>query len=305
MSVFMFTHQDLDAVGSVIIAKWAKLMIKSIEYHDYTSIDQALLGFLGRKDYHPTDLLLITDICPSQETCDRIDKIAGKEIEVKLLDHHATKAWLTDYSWAVFDTTKSGALLTLNYLFQKEKDPSVEIFTQAVNAWDLWKVESEYRSRGEDLNSLLYSIGRDEFIEAFARNIKADEEEGFKFLLEFSKKRKRKAIRQAVQAQYKKAKVYVDNENNQFVVAFATEFISDIAHAILEDENYNDIKYVLVVNPLGDTCSLRSRTDSGVNVALIAQRFGGGGHVNAAGFPFPMKDPLEDTLFKMLNRDPK
>jgi phosphoesterase RecJ-like protein len=43
-------------------------------------------------------------------------------------------------------------------------------------------------------------------------------------------------------------------------------------------------------------CSLRSKGE--VNVSKIAQSFGGGGHVSAAGFR--SKDSIEDTLAKAL-----
>ena len=55
---------------------------------------------------------------------------------------------------------------------------------------------------------------------------------------------------------------------------------NSVCRAILD--KYPDVMIAAVVDPLSGAVSLRSRKD-GPNVAKIAEKFGGGGHAQAAG----------------------
>ena len=73
------------------------------------------------------------------------------------------------------------------------------------------------------------------------------------------------------------------------VIAFADKYASSIGYTITS--LYPD-KYACIINVSKGTVSLRSAKDSGIDVAAIAKRHGGGGHFNAAGFSLK-QDKLE------------
>ena len=164
----------------------------------------------------------------------------------------------------------------------------------------MWQLDSPYRKRSEQLNTLLGFIGKDAFVKAFLENLSADTNEPFKTIIEFLVARKNRYVSQVIRAQLAKTRCYSDGFRNRFKVIFATDYISEIGNAALGHPASEDLHYVCVINPILNSCSLRSRT-GGVDVAAIASRFDGGGRPAAAGFPFEFTERIEANVWKLLN----
>jgi len=309
MKVHVKTHNDLDAVGSVIVlrcaGKIAGITVSSVSYHTYTGIDDAIKNHLKSKHVGKDDLLLITDICPSNDILDLLDAAHQKGVNIRLLDHHKTKVAANKYDWATVDIDKCATELVFDAYYRKMHPPSdffgIHEFVDAVCAWDLWKLESKHRNRSVKLNTLLGFLGKNDFINEFMENIDADKLSPFREVLKHLEKRKNRYVNQVIKKQLEAARCYKDGYNNRFKVIFATDYISEIGNAILDHQDAIDLEYVCVINPTWNTCSLRARK-GGVDVGSIAKFFGGGGHPGAAGFPCEFTESIEAKVWQLLNR---
>lgn len=114
----LFTHTDLDGVGSAVIAKAVEKQTEGriftdVTYCDYNNVNEIIMEFLNSKSYAQFDHVFITDISVNEEIADYIQEINNKAKEafvvsdidiligrILLIDHHATAEWLNEYDWA-------------------------------------------------------------------------------------------------------------------------------------------------------------------------------------------------------------
>lgn len=299
MAYHLKLHNDLDAVGCRIVAEISELEIASTSYHSYKTIDGAITHFIKKKEFSNGDTLLICDICPVKETALLIDKEVKNGLDVVLIDHHKTRSWVNKYNWAIVDLNKSATEI-LFYLNEGKQSGIYFDFVQSISAWDLWKLDSPYRERSEQLNNLLGFIGKDVFVKKFVENLNADKAEPFKTIIEHLLAKKQRYVSQVIRDQLEKTRLYVDGFRNKFKIIFATDYISEIGSQILMHPASEDLDYVCVINPIMNSCALRSRREE-FDVQMIAKQFDGGGHASAAGFPFNFTDDIEARVWKLLN----
>lgn len=312
MKAFVFTHNDLDGVGAAIVIKnCLSAQINDldvlVQYHTYESIDSALQKLFSDGEDHTKDMLFITDICPLEESCNLIDKNKSKFQYVRLLDHHKTRSWVQKYSWAKYHQDACGAVLALaefsviSKLSVGDAVQALDEFVLSVHAWDSWLLNSKHRPRGEDLNTLVGFLGRECFFDTFCKNPNADKTEKLSYIVTIINQRKNRYVTQVIKDQLNSARLHLDACSCRFKILFATDFISEVAHAALEHPDGVDLDYVCVINPTSDSCSLRSRSMEKVDVSKIAKALHGGGHNNAAGFPFKMTSMIGQNVFKLIN----
>jgi oligoribonuclease NrnB/cAMP/cGMP phosphodiesterase (DHH superfamily) len=296
------THNDLDAVGGRITAEAAGLEIVSTSYHGYDTIDDAIRSYIKNKEFSDGDELLIIDICPSQKTCDRLDTFYRSKGKITLLDHHyKTKAWANKFPWATVSKNKAATELVFDLFYKDDEDTVLyEHFVRAVAAWDLWKLDSPYRRRGEELNTLLGFIGKDEFVHSFAKNPQADFIKPYSEIIRYLERKKNRYINQVIRKQLLAAPYRMDGLGNTFKIIFATDYFSEIGAAALAHPESEDIHYICIINPIFNSVSLRSRQGE-VDVHCIAARCGGGGHIAASGFQCSFTESIEDHIFQKLN----
>jgi len=299
MAVHLKLHNDFDAVGVRIVAQISELEIASTSYHTYKNIDEAILNYIKNKEFSDGDRLLIGDICPTKETALHVDNAVKSGLDVVLVDHHKTRAWVSKYEWATVDIEKSATEI-LFYLYESKVQGTYFDFIKTVTAWDIWQLDSPYRERAEQLNTLLGFIGKGAFVKAFVANLAADSTEPFKTIIEFLLSRKKRYVNQVIRNQLEKTRGYADGLRNKFKIIFATDYISEIGHAVLAHPASEDLHYVCVINPITNACSLRARKGE-VDVQAIAKKFAGGGHPGAAGFQFNFTDDIEAKIWKLLN----
>ena len=299
MAYHLKLHNDLDAVGARIVAESSGLEVASTSYHTYKTIDEAITNYIKNKEFSNGDSLLICAICPTKETAVLVDNAAQNGLNVFLVDHHKTRAWVDKYEWATVDLSKSATEILFS-LYEGKTQGIYFDFIKAITAWDLWQISSPYRKRAEELNTLLGFIGKDAFVKAFVERKDADTIEPFKTIIEFLITRRNRFVSQVIRAQLSKTRCYTDGFRNRFKIIFATDYISEIGNAVLVHPASEDLHYVCVINPITNACSLRSRA-GGVDVAEIAKQFNGGGHPAAAGFPFEFTEGIEANVWKLLN----
>lgn len=305
MTTYLYTHNDLDALGCAIVTRLLYGESIKISYNSPFAIDESLIQALETENFEDSDQMLVADISPSKETCVKINEAYKKGLRVQLIDHHKTKMWINKYKWAICDDTSAcGAKLLWIYNSPAHEtiknDAEYTQLIEAINAWDLWKTESPHRARGEELNSLLKFIGKTEFLESFLKNPQADSATPYSHIIGYLQRNRDKYVKRIIKDQLRKTNYHMDDLGNTYKIIFAGDYISEVGNAALNDEDSEDLKYVVIVNPNYGACSLRSRAGE-VDVSAVAKRLGGGGHAGAAGFHLNSKERIARMVVKLLS----
>jgi oligoribonuclease NrnB/cAMP/cGMP phosphodiesterase (DHH superfamily) len=287
MNVKLITHTDLDGAGCAIIAK-SIFNDLDIEYHNYDTIDEVSKKMLNDTKF---DKIIFADITPEED----IGKQMLNNNKFLLIDHHKTREYLVgDFSNVIFNKDYCATVLFLIYKYNITCYSSDEIdyimyskyynqneidflnLVNSIDAWDTWKLESEFRERGEKLNKLFCFYGINKFIDKFKspRNITDNENIIIQVINDIDNK--------WIDAQLIKENIRKDRSENNFLFLLISE--SKPIGLIVNNKKYDElgIDYVLAYNVNNDTVNLRSKGD--FDVSEIAKKFGGGGHRNAAGF---------------------
>ena len=290
----VYTHGDLDGVACAILLKLYRGRVR-VHFCNYDNVDKQLTDFI-KEPKNGIDELFITDICPSEATCDHLDKL--KSVSVRLFDHHKTKSWVTKYRWATFNNDLCGAELVANYIdtLTEEQDD----FVKAVAAWDLWKIDSPFRERGEKLNTLVRFMGIYNFMKDFSEDITLDMSDSFRKITKYIEDNKKAKVKQTLHNQLPKARRFMDGRGNTFKILFASDYISEVGHEALNHADEGDLDYVVILNPTHNHCGLRSRGN--VDVSQVAKQLRGGGHKAAAGFIVDFRKRLTKTISNMLSK---
>lgn len=315
MKLKLFTHNDLDGVANVILAKqlieygiYDELDYETCNYKD---INERVLKYLETPEDN-TDLI-ITDISVNEEVAEILDKT---NIKKQLFDHHATALNLNKYSWCKVETIRKDSVsidnpdgfkisatnIFFNTIVQPQlilkwnREQAFEIteFVFLVDEYDTWAWESNETIEAKRLNDLLYIKGIEKFIENITEKINEGLElfdENDNTLLD----RKQMLIDYYI-LKKEKEMITIDIENLKAGVVYAEEYISELASQILKINK--DLDIMIVIN--GNQISFRTRKDN-VNVAKLAQKYGGGGHFKASGCTFTdeMKKRAFNSIFNV------
>ena len=273
------SHNDLDGVSCGALTRH---FIKDVDniFCNYNEIDP-ILEELSLRKY---DRILITDMSPSRKG---LNYVLG-EIDVLVIDHHETSSWLKDMTPTVHDITKSATMLTYEWL--KEEGYPVDEYknlAECVNDYDMWHLK---RKDSLQMNMLFMKLGVERYLDRFSKKpftgFTPDEE----LIVDLETERRDKYIFAAS----KSGEMFKDINGLEVFVVYAEEYNSELGNYIVKELGAD---YVVLINMQRKKVSLRSRSD--VNVREIAEANGGGGHMNAAGFPlkydFNVTDFLIDT----------
>ena len=188
MIVKLLTHGDLDGAGCAVITKTifpeAEILAGPAGVADH-AIPKIIndLEDSDAKDF----LLIITDLAISNP---EIIKEAESRLGVNrliIIDHHPESQQYEDKPYFYFSSNECATKLyhTIMCAHTKlyhtiinahkivDQSGSTHLlqklateFIPAVDAWDMWRVESDFRQRGEDLNRLFWLLGFDKFVES-------------------------------------------------------------------------------------------------------------------------------------------
>lgn len=295
----VIAHKDLD--GSACVVLLNRFLEDRVRYIlcDYNDVDKTVMDQLPRSDNKYKEIYIV-DICPNEETCAHLNSLHNNGTKVKLMDHHVTRSWVNKYSWAIYDKDLCGCEIVYRNIKSTKNTSAYEDFTKSIGAWDLWKLDSPHRKRGEDLNAILKFIGLNDFIKMFTARPDQDKEQ-FVDILTWLSAKKDRYVKSIIDNQLHKSYVHSDGGGKQFKILFVTDYISDVGHAVLSHSEYEDLDYVVLVNPVMNSVSLRSRPTR-ADVAKISKNFGGGGHKAAAGFSKNLTGGMENKIASLLNR---
>jgi oligoribonuclease NrnB/cAMP/cGMP phosphodiesterase (DHH superfamily) len=298
----IFSHDDLDGVSPVSIAK--EVFGEQLVYSKtcgYDKINEEIISFLESDKYSLDQIIFITDIGITSDTAKRLQVLYQKGQSIVLLDHHITNIDLNKYEWAFVQPTvdgkkESGTSLFYKFLLDNEiVEPNIFLssYVEMVRKYDTWDWFAENDMLAHDLNMLFFLISKKEmqkFISEGVQSGKAFDSipTSFESLIACEKNRidrychsKLKTIRWVTLSNRKTAIIYLD------------QYQPYVADAV--QDKYPDTDVICMIDVAKERVSLRARKD-GVIVNDIAQMFGGGGHIQAAGFQLPLVN-FNDFVF--------
>lgn len=181
---------------------------------------------------------------------------------------------------AKFDMEKSGARMVWEFCHPGE---AVPLLIQYIEDRDLWRFAMD-NTRGISLYLRSHAYDFDEWTIIANRMANEGERNGVMFAAASIEQ----FYDQKIAEMLRTAKMVKINGISVPIVNCSWAFASDVAHALLEQ--FPEAPFAATHYDRGDgsrSFSLRSE-DSRQDVSLVAKRYGGGGHRNAAGFEVPV-----------------
>lgn len=245
--------------------------------------------------------IIIADFCFKPNVMERLCSIAK---HVLVLDHHISAAnAMADIELPnltkVFEMKMSGTLLAWAYCNKTSDSTLLETASRAptivdyVSDGDLYNFNLDY---SREINAVIHCS--DQSIDGMCELARKVDVKGTdwmvekgKTILENTSYHANRCVESASTGKIGGITVKIANCPNHLA--------SETCHRLLTQGNLIGASYEIVTNKLQNNTpyarfSLRSLED-GPNVSEIAKKYGGGGHVHAAGFELPLND-----LFKVL-----
>jgi oligoribonuclease NrnB/cAMP/cGMP phosphodiesterase (DHH superfamily) len=275
----LLTHTDLDGVGCAVVFAGVRPDQGPIELVDNGAIDDRVRDALAARLPSAGDHeVIVTDHGIDGATADAADEFVAAGGRFRLLDHPRSSRPRAARRWATVDEGRSATGLLFDHLGQP---PAYAEFARLVEDHDLWRHEDPRSAR---LASLLGLVGSERFLARFLDDPGVELREAERMLVDNEEARREDYLQRKV-GQARVAEL----GGRTWAICYAEQFQSDLAERLMRDLG---VAATAIVNPGRRTVSLRGRD---VDVSLLAQRFGGGGHARAAAFTFA-GSPLEAEL---------
>ena len=305
----LFTHNDLDGLACVLLAKLA-YGEDAIDFEicHYKDIHDKLTLYLDEKQYETFDHCFITDISMKKELAATMTEHFGlNPIPFTLIDHHISAITLNAYPWCHITIEDehgikcSGtslfykALCTLDVPYRESLyTPLVQSFVEKVRRYDTWDWQTLEDLEAKQLNDLFFILGKERFLDYWQERLKKDTED-------FSFDTTQKLLLEIRQNEIDQ---YIESRNEEIIakeiagykagIVFANQFQSELGNqlALLHPE----YDFIAMINVSGGV-SCRTVKDN-VNLAEIAALFDGGGHAKAAGLP--VKEEIREMVINQI-----
>lgn len=235
--------------------------------------------FDGKYGEDPPDVtgrdVLIVDFSYDRDVL--ID-LKRKAKSLQVIDHHkSAQEQLSGLDYCLFDMNRSGAGLTWDFLFPDQPRPDLVNYIEDRDIWT-WKLPNS-----KEISAALNCYPKD-----FA-TWDALEKRDFATLAEEGKIIRKYEARELDVVKGMAREVTIRGHK---VLAANSAFLQSEGGEALAKER----PFSVCWNVKKDGrvyFSLRSRVPDGIDVAQIAQTFGGGGHKHAAGFIIPFHEAME------------
>lgn len=270
-NIVVLYHADCADGFGAVWAAWKKLKDKAA-YIPVAPSNRELPKVAEGKDVYTVDYSFPGDV---------IEDVAKKVKSLIVIDHHVSnESSLSVATDSLFDLNHSGAVLSWNYFHPEKPLPKL---LQYIEDYDIWKFSMP--NTKEVMESiLLYDMTFDVW-NKLARNFEKKQalkryiEEG-DILLRRMEKRVARLVAYAEE---------VDLEGRQCLMVNSPFYTSEIGAALVRKGSPVGI----IWSRRGRRIIVSLRSGGKVDVAELAQKFGGGGHKAAAGFSFELEDFLK------------
>lgn len=153
------SHNDLDGYGAQLVAKKTGRVVAQYNTNYGAEIlEKVEIAIAAMNGAYVNHMLLITDVNLTLEIADAIDaKQKEFGFELLLLDHHITgKDVAIKYDWYNLDASKCATRIAYEYFQNEITDENIDMFSQIVNAYDLWQENHELFHKGKLLNEQVF-----------------------------------------------------------------------------------------------------------------------------------------------------
>ncbi len=288
MNVLIIYHGDADGkLSATLVADWypqAEINFIEAQYGDEFPVDEA--------KYH--DVVWVLDF--SYENMQEVKEVAP---ELHWIDHHESAKrkypvlWKSDEIPGERRTDQSACRLTWEYLYNEgiechhvaegNKIYTLRCAAKYVNDYDLWIFEFD-----DDTKSFIERISNFElrdFLKLTDFRVGDLVEEG-RLLL----RQKDRRIENKLKDRKSIMDVDFENHNASMINSTTKEDRSVLLHELMKQEG-KDLAVGFEIKNDKVVFNLRSIGD--FNVASLAEKYGGGGHKNAAGFVLDFEQGLK------------
>jgi hypothetical protein len=239
---------------------------------------------------HAGELVVFVDIAAANED---LRALAEADAKVIVLDHHASARdrFLSEPGLAEelgaaghhihFDLEHSGAILGWNHFHPSEPAPELLRYVEDQDLWS-WKLPSS-----EEVNAAIGSYPRDfdSWEQLAARPVAELAEEGAHIL-----RANRIEVERSLQGAHP---LRLGNERAEAVNS--RHLRAPIGHELAKRAGFGPA-WGVVYRMQASRVDASIYSIGDLDVACVAQRYGGGGHRNAAGFTVPLRVWVEDFL---------
>jgi nanoRNase/pAp phosphatase (c-di-AMP/oligoRNAs hydrolase) len=241
--------------------------------------------FKNKADYIPLNIhnqkieienkkkIYFIDFTPEKNV---LKKVCKNNEKIIIIDHHEsvknTLNEIEEINEKIFNKNNSASVLAWKYFFSNKKLPKLLEYVEDV---DLWKMKLK---NIEEIVAII-DFTKHEFKEwnKLAKNLELKEERGNlikkgKELLKFKNDILNKII---------KKRYFVKMDGHKIITINFPMFKSEIGHHLLKEK---ESKISMIWHESNNGVAVSLRSNNGIDVSKIAQKHGGGGHKNAAGF---------------------
>lgn len=273
----IFTHNDLDGAGSVLVYMWNKPKEDSFQYTPISNLEISKLKREISNTHNPSNISIL-DLSLREEFLPELDKKY-----ITIIDHHkSSEEFIEKFknSKIIHKEYTSNTLLMYK-IYKQTNDLKLtdaqKILVALINDFDCYKLE---RPESYDLNVLFWS----EYQNKFSDFIK-DYYQGFK---PFTDKQKRAIsyIKKEAAREAEKIKIYYGNLNiggklKNTCACMVDRIVPQIIE-VLAQKYKPDIFFF--INPKNEKISIRQYTQTDpIDCGKFAKKIcEGGGHANAA-----------------------
>lgn len=258
----LITHTDLDGVGCAVL--WTATTGAPYRLVDNGDVDEAVAIGLAEAGE-----LVLADHSIKEPSVPLVEAHIARGGRFTMLDHHKSALPLAVHPWATIDQDRSGAGLLFDYLGRPER---LRELAELVEDHDLWRHTDP---RSSQLAGLLGMLGEQRFLARFVADPRVTFTDGELLLMEVEARREADYIARRLD----EAEV-IEIDGARWALVFAEEYRSTLADALFERFGV-DATAIVNANSPKVTVSMRGRS---VDVSLIGEAHGGGGHARAAAF---------------------
>ena len=290
---------DNDGITPIILAKLAfpkfdKLLLEISEVNQNV-----------RDNLDKYDEIHVVDLNISEELAEEINKNENYKNKIKIFDHHISGINLNKYPFITVIDEKngrkeSGTSIYYNYLKQISDNKilhskATESLTEYVRLIDTFDFKNEEEKENANNIGYLFDIlGKDNYIDYFYNYLQTHEtfeyQDQEKLLIKLQKDKVDNYIKRK-EAEMFKAKL----DNYNVGVIYAESNRSLLGNYLIN--KHEDLDFIILINV---SRSISYRGKDKADLSIISQKYGGGGHKNAAGSPLP-KDLLNNITKLIYN----
>ena len=280
---------DPDGVTPIILSKLV------FEEFDYILSENKDVNDNVKNNLDKYDFIYVVDLNISEELADFIEE--NYKEKIMIIDHHLSCNNMNKYSFIEVNAEgkESGTSLYYKYLLNNYNNnllnrESTKMLVEHVRTMDIYDFSKTSKEEAEKLEMIFKIYGKDRFIDKFYNVIINDLELYSKEdlnLVELEKERIKRYIEE-------KDFMEISLDNKRVGVVFAERYISELGNYLINKYDYLD--YIVLINM---DKKISYRGNGKVDLSVIAKKFGGGGHVNAAGncLPSGLKEKVIKEIF--------